>query len=118
MDRRINYVKRVCVARSCRSIFTAKMWQQRIQNYQSPFLYFQCQQFIFRPGRIVEDFEARSSAVGTHEAGFQSEVVAARNDPETAVLDCRIFQREPKAEHSQRLGVKKSRVLMTRHLAA
>src|ERR1051325_8756246 len=100
-----------------------------MEDDQSSLLYLQRLQVFFRPRRIIEHFEASrrgisppvSESVGffrAHESRLQSESVSARNRPQTSILDSRIFKREPKSNHSQRLCEKKCRVLMTSYFAA
>ena len=61
--RSINHMQRVGVSRFWRSVFAAEVWQQAVQNDHSSLLHFQRLQFIFRPGCVVDYFEARAAAV-------------------------------------------------------
>src|ERR1051325_9605898 len=101
-------MKRIGMSRFRRTIFATEMWQQRVQTNQAPLLYFERLKIIERPGYIVDNFESGSSAGGAYEAGLQAKLVPARNGPQATVLNCRIFKREPKTEHLERLCVKKS----------
>src|SRR5262245_23300249 len=89
-----------------------------MQDDESSLLDFQRQQLLFRPGRIIETFKACAAAVGGQEARFQSEFVSARNRPQAAVGSRSVLEREPQANHSERLSVKERSVLMTRNLPA
>src|SRR5215510_2183216 len=94
------------------------MGQESVQNDHRALKDFERGQFGLRPRRIVERFKLSPASGDADEAFLQSEFVAARNGPHTAVLLRGVFEREPETRDARRLGVKERRVLMTGDLAA
>jgi hypothetical protein len=72
---------------------------------------------IVRPGRGVQLFHADAVAVA-QEAFAQRPAVAARFDPQAAVVHRRVFQREPEGGDADRGGVEEGGVLVPAYFAA
>src|SRR5215475_2167521 len=94
------------------------MRQESMQNDQRALRNFERRQFELRPRRIVVRFEFRPDSGGADESFLQSKLVAARNRPHTTVLLRGVFDRQPEACDTRRLGVKERRVLMAGDIAA
>src|SRR2546428_4881842 len=94
------------------------MRQESMQNDQRALRNFERRLRRLRPGGVIERFKFRLASGGADEAFLQSEIVSARNGPNTAVLFRGVFDREPETRDAWRLCVKERRVLMASDLAA
>src|SRR5262245_45007849 len=70
------------------------------------------------PRRIVERYKCRAARRGADKAFLQSELVAARNGPHTAVILRGVFEGKPEPGDARRRGVKERSVLVAGDLAA
>lgn len=72
---------------------------------------------VIRPRRAVQLFHGDGVALA-QEALAQRAAVPARLDPQAAVVERRIFEREPEGGHADRGRVEEGGVLVPAHFAA
>src|SRR2546425_5045091 len=94
------------------------MRQQAVQNDQRSLSHLEGPELLLRPGRRVENIKTHAAFRRAHPTRFQSELVAARNRPQTSVFNRRVFKCKPQSRDLCRFSVEKRAVLMTSNLAA
>src|SRR5215213_5987321 len=106
-------VERVGLARAWRAIDETHVREQSVKHNERSLSDFERDEGSERPRCWVVNFKMSPATRGASKARLEAQVMSAGDSPQTAVLACRVFEREPETSDRQRLCVEKRRVLMT-----
>src|SRR5206468_12154041 len=91
---------------------------QTVQYDERPFFYFERNEALFGPRLRLKNFKAHTTFRRSHPTRLQSDSMAGRHCPETAVLNRRVFHRKPEAHDVYGVIVSEGAVLVACDLAS